>query len=291
MHAANQGWKYIQTEIADTSDETLVEIKQIYNLAYFDMCSMRAWSTLRARKTQAFTLNQTTGSLMPSNMENVFFICDGSDPVLEWRRSDEEGHHIDTLDGKWYWDSVNAVTALASGDDVTVTANSTAVTSSGASFPDPASTDCTGEFIRFGDNQGIYEIAAHATTGALTLSDAYRGDTVAGTAYFEIRPPSITRRMLIDPADAETLYIHYWKRPLPLYNSYDIAMLPGAGRALMIKALQMMLMSQKYDVDAARLQRDYEMAEGEMLAMEPRMRPSVPRDACGNRLMFGRRRR
>jgi hypothetical protein len=143
----------------------------------------------------------------------------------------------------WYYDRP-VDTALAHGEGVNVDENGVDVTTVGDLF---TTTDCAGEFIRIGSNSGLYEIASWTSTSAITLVDDFRGDDVTGTdAYFEIRPVGQTKRMnFCDQAKAaiEPTYIKiiYYKEPLPIWNDYDIMLLPGNAEAVRMKALQNLL--------------------------------------------------
>jgi hypothetical protein len=131
---------------------------------------------------------------------------------------------------------------------------------SAASFP---STTCAGEYIRIGSNPGVYRISAWTSTSALTLADNFRGPQQSG-APFWIRPADV-KTMAFSDEDGESyspsgVVVRYTRKPLPLFQLYDLCLLPGDCAAVWTKALQYCLASLKYDRAADRREEDYQSA-------------------------------
>jgi hypothetical protein len=278
------GWlqEVIQDRIDDHSEETLAVIKQEINLAYFAICARHPWTFLRASKSLTFTASQTTGTLLPADLCDIYHLCNTDNS--EWVRRDERSRREDIVSQKWYYSGV-VETALKTGTDLVIASGGTAATSATNLF----GTGNTGEFVRIGQNRGMYEISANADAGKLTLANSYRDAAETG-ATFEIRPRG-TKRILVDEADAETLTCYYWRIPLPLYGDYDPILLPEPADALILACWVNMLRWQKYDVDATRLEAEANLKLQEMQSQDPMPTFHRPKNYRRERLQFGRRRR
>lgn len=160
------------------------------------------------------------------------------------------------------WYHTPGLTAvLKSGTDASVNEYGTAVTSA-ASF---TSTTCAGEYIRIGDNDGIYKISAWTSTSAITLTDNFRGPKQS-TVPFWIRPADV-KTMSFSDEDGESyspsgIVLRYTKRPLPLFQNYDLCLLPGDCEAVAIKALQLCLRGRAVTEKEGQYQRALQAMKG-----------------------------
>lgn len=271
----------VKSRIDDASTETLVVIKREANLAWFELCAKHPWTFLRTSASLPFTADQTTGTLLPGDLYDIYGLYDANG--YEWVRRDQKSRREDIVTQKWYY-SAAIDTPLAEGADAVVSANGTTVTSAAVAF----GTGRTGEYVKIGANRGVYKIATNANTGTITLTQGYKGDAETA-ASFEIRPRGL-KRILLDEADAETLTCYYWTQPLPLYNTYDVIPFPEPQEALIMAVWTRMLRWQKYDTDADRLLQEYDDKVQTMMQADPTPTFHIPRNYRRGQLYFGRRR-
>jgi len=281
MIAAGELIARIQSLIDDESSETKTDIKRHLNAAYREIAALHNW--------RALTVQVTLDSLvLPGDLVRPVLVQDDTDYIYFNIKGLPNRYHSSRL-YNWFL-NIGIATPLLTGTDMAVTAGSTSVTSATGGF---TTADHDGEFIRIDENAGIYEIDSVSDTNTLVLKHAYRGASDT-SQYFEIRPEG-TQQLILSDQDGDaistsTAVMWYLKKPLPLYNDYDQILLPGECEAVRIRTFQMMLESDKYDVDSQRQDDDYEVALSHMKSLDPRQsRPRAPRDRHGNRVMYGRR--
>jgi hypothetical protein len=268
----------IQDLIDDASTQTLVTIKRVINNEYANICGMRPWSFNTIRETGVTSLQ------LPSNLNQIIRI--NVDNATDYRMSNQGDRYFDQTSNNFsFIDPIE--TPLATAADAVVTANSTSVTSAAASFSAEA-----GEYIRFGDNIGMYKIASVDDANTLTLTEAFRGDS-ATAVFYEVRPKGTRQIQFFDAAGTAltvaTYTLHYSRQPLPLYNDYDSVLLPGQAEYLKYRVHKTMLREYKYDNDALGLLRDEQEVFDLMASLDPLPRPfQKPVDKRGQRIKFGR---
>lgn len=279
----------IQDMIDDKSDETKIIIRNYINLAYQGIASMRNWSTLR-KYISAFPANR----ILPSDCEQLYYVEDDTDYLyfhggipLRYGRSRLYN----------YFSDIGVTSPLLIGSDLATTINSTTVTSATGGF----TADMVGEYIRIGNQFGFYKIAAYTSTNSVTLENGFRGadltdpytPTNLTAQYFEVRPTGTKKLMFTDDdggvITSSTIKIWYTAVPLPVYNDYDMILLPGNCEAVRVKVCQMMDQSDKYTNDALKKVSDYEEELEKMIALDPIPRlDRTPRNRFGERISFGR---
>lgn len=280
MIACNTLITSIQNLIDDESTETKAKILNHLNTVYMDVAAEHAWHSLITNVTQS-------GAVLPADCQRILFVEDGQDVL----------YFVAGFPQKWtsqrlynYYSDVSVSTPLLTGSDGVVTANSTTVTSAAAGF----TAAMVGEYIRIGQNRGIYKITAFGSTSSITIHAGFRGAT-ASTQYFEVRPQGTKQLAFTNDNGAaitsSSRVMWYLQKPLPLYNDYDQILLPGECDALKISVLQLMMIGQKYDNDSLKQEPDYIGALSKMKSLEPVPdRFVVPRGKVGTRTAFGRQR-
>ena len=228
----------VQRAVRDDSGSMLPIIKETIQSAYFQTYMTRDWDISKRTATLTLTgLTATNPIVLPADLIKVPNPI--KDDTNRWHFSQTQNrgpfYHLKN----WYYaDPVSS--PLASGTTIGATAGSITVTSS-AQFP---STTCVGEYIRIGENRGMYKIATWTSTSLMTLEDAFRGDNItAGESYFEVRPVGTKRinfcnqnGVFVAPSDEAIM--GYTANPLPLYNRYDAVLLPSEGEYVFLKAMK-----------------------------------------------------
>jgi len=265
------GWliEQLQDALTDTTDVTKAKIKRAANLAWFQCCASRDWKFLERKISLDITgLAEDAPIVLPANLVKVIgAIVDGDDDRYVFSPTrDRRG--MKHLCNWFYADPVTTV--LASGSTLVGTENATALTST-AEFP---ATDCAGEFIRIGDNMGLYEIDTWTSTSAMTLVDGYRGETFSQDTYFEVRPRNTKRINFCDqygnfkaPSAPE---LTYTIQPLPLYNTWDAIDLPNYGLTVFFKAFKSIARQHGWTRVSAALEDEYIEEYGAAQRQEPR---------------------
>ena len=229
-----------QDALTDNDEDARERLKRSIGQAYLQVCGMRDWSFLRRVSTLSVTsLTSTAPIYLPGDFWKAVGTIEGDDYMYFWSPSRDKVDR--THERYWYFADENE-TPLASGTTLEVAENGTAITST-AEFP---TSDADGEYIRIGDNRGVYEIASWTSTSAMTLTNGFRGEVVdAGDevrGYFEVRPRGTKRINFCDYSGAfvtpASPKLTYTVTPLPLYNDYDDIRLPGDSGALLSKALR-----------------------------------------------------
>lgn len=273
----------IQGMIDDDSTETRTDILRHLNVAYQELAMEHVWSTF----TKTMTGIPTSG-ILPGDFVRFIHVEDGEN--VAYFVSGRLVKYSDPRYYKYFKDVTTQNTPLESGSDGVIAANGTAFSSATAAF----TSAMENEYIRIGENLGIYKISTVSSATAIVLDNGFRG-AAETAAYYEVRPIGTPKCGFLDEdADAltsTTATIWYQTHPLPLYNDYDPILLPGTCEALRIRLCQLMDQTNKYDNDALKKQGEYDKALALMKDLDPiPERFIVPRDKNGNRLMFGRNR-
>lgn len=281
-------WKLIQTAIRRADQEALTLVKSVMQRNYYALCEKTDWVSLRRSKTLTFASSDSAGKILPSNLVNIIGVLDSEgNPVYP-----AEAGQASVGDGrcKWFFPPT-AVPPLVDQDAAAISANETHFV-----LTPTLASDYAGEFIRFGAEPGIYEIAS-----ALTLASAYRGPK-QDAARYQIRPTG-TRMLAIvnDDGDFESkaVTVHYWAYPEPLTEDWQVPCLSAKGcRALelmtIIELVGLLLDKKERQADVYRNELERPDGTGvlnDAISGNPHfVSPIVPRNRYGSRIYFGRAR-
>jgi len=150
----------------------------------------------------------------------------------------------------------------------------------------------TGEFIKFGDEPGIYEL-----TAATTFTPAYQGKNLSD-ARFQVRLPGTKKFTVLDPAaeydSNASVVLHYWKMPPPLYRESDLVLLPSARPLELMTLIRFIGQQRKSESDANVFRQELAGADGKSGVLADMMRdnPSFPsgrgtRDQKNQQMTYG----
>jgi hypothetical protein len=271
----------IQQMLDDDSDETLADIRRHINTAYQRIAEQRNWTTLTKQITGMSTI-------LPGDLVRIIYVEDDTDYYyfdIDFPARYQSGKLYN------YFKNMTVSTPLLTGTDGVPTLNSTTFTSAAAGF----TAAMVGEYIRIGVDGGIYKISAFGSTSSITLDAGYRGATTTAQ-YFEIRPVGTMQIAYTDEdgdalTTSSTLKLWYLAKPLPVYNLYDMVLLPGDCEAVRIMTMRLMLESQKYVNDSIKSLPDFNEAYALMRSLDKTpSRYRRPRNTDGTMTRFGRHR-
>jgi hypothetical protein len=289
---AGELWASGQDVTKDYSEPGMKKVKRVLMNAYWRICRMTDWASLRRRTSYTFTTAHTTGQYLPSNSIAVMgVVCetDGSEAIYYPTQQAQRYK----LDGKRHWYHPDLVTEPL--DDLR---NGITIEESGVVFSGTLGGDRTGEWIRFADELGYYEIQDN--TG-ITISPAYWGPQQNNKGAV-VRPPETKRLAIVDAAadfDAAVVQVYHWVYPLPLYRASDQPMLPDTRALELMMWIDLMGPDQKRHREAREYRvelygRDLDGSTGalaDLVNANPHfVQPVVPRTREGQIIKFGRHR-
>jgi len=244
------------------------------NKFYFQLAEQQSWAALRERALIDMSSSGTTGALLPSHLVGIDRVRDQTDKFEFFPRDsydiapDEYGYRYETK--------------MAGQEPyVRVTDGSVATESTTFASATIGTTDYTGEYVMFGREPGVYEV-----TAVNTFSPKYYGPALTDTTIV-IRPAKTKRILLYDPSENvltdRSVYVHYWRLPIPLYQDSDAVVLP-TGRPLELMVLIDLLGTVlKRQIATDRYRNELREAMDEEVRLNPTFsRSSSPRDKHGS---------
>lgn len=280
----------IDAIIQDARQGDEAVLAKIVQRHYYALCGRTDWQPLRNKVTLTLTAS-TAGQMLPADLIGILAVIGSDGSPYEAVARVEAGY----ANGFRSWLYVESPTTpldviVPTGTPGTgITVGQNEATFSGAALGGTR----TGEYIRFGQEPGVYKL-----TGAATFTPTYRGAALTD-APAVVRPPS-TRFLSITKDDtlaADSVTVYYWAYPEPLYQAWQEIMLP-ATRALELMCIIDLVGGQERmrgQADAFRIELEHPVtrvgAYQDMLALNPQFRaPSHPMNRDRQRFMFGRRR-
>ena len=273
---------------ARQGDEAI--LAKIVQRHYYALCGRTWWQSLRNKVTLTMT-GSTSGQMLPADLIGILAVIGSDGSPYEAVARVEAGY----ANGFRSWLYVETPTASL---DVIVPSDPTTggvtVGENGSSFSGATLGGTrTGEYIRFGQEPGVYKL-----TGAASFTPAYRGAALSNVPA--VVRPSSTRFLNITQNQslaADTVTVYYWAYPEPLYQTWQEIMLP-ATRALELMCIIDLVGGQERmrgQADAFRSELEHPVtrvgAYQDMLALDPQFNaPSQPMNRDRQRFMFGRRR-
>lgn len=279
-------WDTLRLTCKVQTADDLVAMKNMVNLAYYELASMRPWRSLRRKVTITLTAGDTTGGLFPADMAGIYAVVDTEGNPYQER--DITNIRDDDNTYRWYIsDIIDAGDNLLAGKGVGATPGKTTI--NGITF----TAAHVGEYIQIGGNMGLYLIKSQ-TGSAAVIEPAFRGWDVASDEVYVIRPEGQLKVMAIDTDSAMVtagVYYYYWAFPPILTEDQHLIQLPST-RALELMAAARYWGDYKQNTDERdRFNGDINKALSGMKSAEPmQLTQAVYKDAIGRRAYFGRRR-
>jgi hypothetical protein len=295
MLTAQEVIQYVTDTLHMNDDETIRRVYAAMQDACTDIARTFPWQWLRAKKTVTIASNPTQGALLPANLIDVIdplkdsngYIYTRIDPALVANppSPQQDNVYLSTYP-RMYLSPANAQryfafdvgqeTPLSEGTGASIDKDSATI-----SYTSTPTASCSGEFIQFGENPGVFEM-----TNVTTLKSTYRGPRIKDSRY-TIRP-ALTRRIAFYDAIgnrlAVSLDVNYWGYPAPVFAP-DFLM-PDHWCTIMKMGTWIQLMTdtvdrQGHSVRAARM-KEYEkaLAEAKQMDGKPTMQ-NIQRDNIG----------
>lgn len=209
---------------ADSGFES--KVMRLINNKYFELCRKTSWRNLRTRLTLDFSASDEYGLWLPPDVFGVDMVRD-TDGVefIERDRADIEADEY----AYKYYRYTGSTSPLLYDVDVAISQGGDSFTSVAVDALVAAGTSVEDEYVRFGTELGYYKITGD--TSPYGIMPTYYGPEQA-EGDIRVRPEE-TERMVILDASEDTLldrsvYVDYWKAPMPLYRDSDFILLPSA---------------------------------------------------------------
>jgi len=265
METAGDVIDYVAKVIRRTlNEEDMAYLWKRMNILYFRIAKKQSWELLRTQ-VDVETGTDEDGVWLPSNLAGIDKVIrrdstNGDIEFLERSRAGVEEHDRNYRFTRYCPATVVAFTA----SDVVLQKDAAAFTST---LMSAETDDYTDMFVRFGEEQGYYQLLTN-----LTFTPTYNGPTFSKTTV-EVRPDNTQKMIFLDPNEdyesGETVTVYYWRTPLPLYDRKQQVLLPSAlplQLELLIDALVWKRRDRTADRYRAELEND---AMPEMVAMNP----------------------
>lgn len=269
---------YVSDQIEDDSTETLGIIDGWLNKTLKRLCDKYVWAGYS--KSATITPDANGAFYVPPAFQGVVQVIPEDDTFGSFEYQSESSRRRNRLAAFYYMDGVIRATDGDTESNVSIANGATTITGTSSMF---ASGD-VGEAVLIGNNGYEYEITAFTNANNVTIAPAFRGAT--DTYRVVLRPAGIRQFIVYDSADAaytSDIILKYKVTPQPLYNDYDRPMI-DADEALQYGALIEALRNEKYNLDAERLERDYNSAVAD--ARQSETRPPRTRLPKGLRTAF-----
>lgn len=239
-------------------------VKRLINQEYFSLCRRVSWDRLRSMTTLDFETADDTGLYLPSNLFGIDRVRDDDDE-FEFYERDREDIEPDEEGYRYY--------TYCPSQDPAFT-NTGTVRKAGTTFVcDSLTTDYTASYVKFGSEPGYYLLSA-----IKTFTPTYYGEDIED-GQIVIRPPETKKMVLMDRGEEilkdRSVDVYYWQAPRPLYNDWDIPILPTC------VPLELMVLRRLPEAKARRPVGEAEVknAIAEAIAMNPSApRAPSPRD-------------
>jgi len=281
MIPAGQLWDQIEEAVRRTAAADVEEIMRAVNFEYYRIAALTPWVGLRSTFSLDFTGKDSDNAmLLPADLAGIEAVWDGSNKEYSFRNRAAPENDISYEDYTYrYFYEDPVATALVAAENFNVSNGATTYTHTAT-----WDADWIGEYVRFGKGLGFYKIASEDT-----LAVAYRGEQITD-GWGEIRPAGTKRlsvRDYIGTFSEVTVTVYCWKLPLPLWNEYDMMLLPGH-EALELAVLARILgYKDRKPVEARGYRGDYRQAISSEIAANPRpITPKRPVDRQGTGIRF-----
>lgn len=244
---------YISDMVEDDSTAMLTLIDTWINKSLKRLCDRYVWPEYSANKT----LTPASGIIIaPPSFQGMVQLKPSDDTFSNFQFLSIPQRQSNRLASPYYMDSDSYTSDGATETLVSVTNGGTSLTTTSSPF----ATSDIGKALLIGNNGFEYEILTRSDANNITFSPAFRGATT--TYRIVLRPAGVRTFILYDEQDVlytGNVIINYKKTPQKLYNDYD-RLLIDADEAVKLGALIEALRNEKYNTDADRLYRDYELA-------------------------------
>lgn len=241
-------------------------IKLTCQMAYYEIWGMLPWDA--GRRKVSVTLSATAGVVLPADMVGIESVRNPATgavfmPGAQWGAG---------VRPTWFFlNSTFDPLALLDRVSVSNTANVWTGGTWDAAY--------IGEYIRFGDQSGIYKITADHT-----FTPRYYGPKLDGVTG-AVRPAGTKSMACTDEYGAQVSGAHdvyYWTYPPPLFDESQDILLPASRALELLTLIRMIGGKDRRDTVAQKYQDEYPRALSDLKAMNPRfISPQEPTNRTG----------
>lgn len=281
MITAGMIWDKVASDLHEETQDDREKIKANCALAYYELISKCAWESLRREVYLDFANADpiTHAMLMPANMVNVEAVFETAPGATQYfGREYLPGSRFGNAHRPTYAFTRPVTTPLAVLQNVSVVSLSN--TWGGGTWD----ASYVNEYIRFGDNQGLYKI-----TAPNTFEPIFFGDIIEGDVAF-IRPVGTRNMILKDESGnliAPKVTVYFWVYPPPLTTDEQDILLPSSRPLELMIYLRMVRKDRRSQTDIDDLKMDLREAIDSMVASNPKfISPKPPTNAHGGSI-FG----
>lgn len=210
--------------------------KRYVNQSYMTVCASKKIEALSI--TEVLSVNVDGECVIPSDCapDNIESLVDSDG--IQYFRDESRGRGNANYAKNYYFDGM--MPALATSDTGGIASGDVTLTVGEDIF----TADMVGQSISIGSGAGIYRIATFSDAKTVTIDDTFRGDTVSN-GHVSVRPEPTYIIKFVDDRGIQlsptSVTLRYQRIPLPLYNDYDVLLIPGTCEDVRTMALQSML--------------------------------------------------
>lgn len=277
MNAIRDVWENIETGLRRHGLDDREIIQKTTQVEYYRLCEYTDWQLLRRSASVAVA---STGTRLPADLIGIMAVMDSNgDEIMP---AEQQTREFGGWNKKCWHFVQSGVTPLFERKALTVERDATAIT------VDPAlDSTAVGEYAVLGSEPGFYKLAS-----ATALETPYRGPRL-DKVTITVRPRTVKMLAVTDAsgdASAETVTVHYWAYPEPLYQEWQIPLLPTSRILELRTIINILGFQEKQERAADNYRNEFLSALSDALRLNPKFRvPVPPQAAAGLGLKFGRR--
>ena len=211
-----------------TNDTTIsTRVDTLINEKLLEICKKISIRELRTNTTVDMTSSDySDGMWLPGDLLGIDRIWD-EDSEIEFVERDRPDVSYDEY-GYRFYRYCPSQSPLKRYTDLALTSGAAQFTSASLDTYVAGGVDVTGEWVRFADGFGIFQLTNTATP--YTFTPTYYGATLSSEILL-IRPPEMQKLVILDQSENELedrdVVVYYWKRPASLFNDDQIIPLPS----------------------------------------------------------------
>jgi len=260
-------------------------VKDECNKAYYELCSMTSWVSLRKQITLDFNdAADSTGLWLPSDLVHIDDVRDNDAEVLYLPR-DEASLDPEDETPRWYYSDVVNSPLVVADDGLSVSQNGSTF-----SFFNALSESMEDEYLKINGKLGYYKITSSNTTSP-TFSPRYRDESLVDVGY-QIRPDGTRKISLVNADnvfDENEVTVYYWAFPPTLDQADQMILLPNHRPLELLTLIRIIGTHNKRELSADRYRAEYESELRQMFSKNPAFGgPNWSRDKRGRSFAIGR---
>lgn len=277
MNAIRDVWDNLEVGLRRHGLDDRDIIRRTAQTEYYRLCEYTDWQLLRRTVDVA---SSAAGTLLPADLIGIIHVIDSDGN--EVAPTEQQTREFRGYNKKSWHFRQDAVVPLYEGKSLTMEQGASAI-----SVTPALDSSYIGEYVSLGAEPGFYKLATVST-----LETPYYGPRL-NADVITVRPRSCKRLCVTEDdgdASSETVTVHYWAYPPPLYQPWQQVLLPST-RILELKVIIAIVgFHEKQERAADNYRAEYADALAQALKLNPKfIAPAPPQAAAGCALKFGRR--